>query len=148
MPKLLVAVLLAAATAAVVRHGGHHQTSNLAFDRLWIDHVPRGERDPIEIFVANDAEAVGEFVTTTRWAGKFEGFRFEAEGDELRAVFPQTGARERMTIRAKACDQRGFDYCLVIEGSGHGTQRYYSQKDWVIERSADVDARVKAILAP
>ena len=148
MPKLLVAVLLAAATAAVVRHGGHHQESGLPFDRIWIDHMPRGERDPVEVFVAIDDVSIGQFITASRWAGRFEGFQYEAHGDELRAVFPQTGARERMTVRAKACDQRGFDNCLVIEGSGHGTQRYYSREDWVIERGADVDARVKAILAP
>jgi len=62
MKKLLAAVVLAAATFAAVRHGSHHQTSDLAFDRLWLDHIPRGERDQVEVFVAVDEHAIGQFV--------------------------------------------------------------------------------------
>ena len=148
MKKLLLAVALAAAVFAITR-GGHHQgTSGLAFDRIWIDHMPRGERDPIEVFLAVDDYSIGQFITTSRWAGKFEGFQYESKGEELRIVFPQTGTREKLTIRAAACEASGFDYCLDITGSSHGAKRYYSQKDWIIEHSADTDAKIHAIVAP
>ena len=148
MKKLLVAGLLAAATFAAVRHGDHQAPADLVFDRIWINHMPRGERDPVQVFLAMDDISIGQFVTASRWAGNFEGFQYEAHDGELRVVFPQSGAKERMTVAAKTCDARGFDYCLTIAGSAHGAPRYYSRKDWVIERGADVDARVKAILAP
>lgn len=148
MKKLLAAVVLAAAAFAVVHHGGQHRTADLAFDRIWIDHMPRGERDLVEVFVALDDYAIGQFIVASRWTGKYDAFQYEAHGDQLRAVFPQTGQREQLTLHAKACDARGFDYCLEIEGSSHGAKRYYSQEDWIIERSADVEPRVKAIVAP
>jgi len=66
----------------------------------------------------------------------------------IRAVYPQTGKREELAVKATACDARGFDYCLDIAGSEHGAKRYYSQKDWVIDRDADTLARVQALLAP
>jgi hypothetical protein len=149
MKKLLVAVVLAAATFAAVHHRGHHQTSGLAFDRVWIDHLPRGERDLVEVFVALDDYAIGQFIVASRWTGKYDAFQYEAHDDELRAVFPQTGQREQLTLRAKKCEGTvAFDFCLEIAGSNHGVKRYYSQEDWIIERGADLDARVKAIVAP
>jgi hypothetical protein len=100
------------------------------------------------VFVAVDDHAIGEFFTGTRWQGKFDAFRYESQGNEVRAVFPQTGAREKMTVVAAACEVRNFDYCLDITGSEHGVKRYYSRKEWVIDRGADtdVDARVHAIV--
>jgi hypothetical protein len=149
MKKLLLAVAIAATVYAVANRGGHSQhSSGLAFDRIWIDHMPRGERDMVGVFVAMDDYAIGQFISTSRWAGMFEAFQYEAHGDELRAVFPQTGKREKMTLKAAACDKSGFDYCLEITGSDHGAKRYYSQEDWVIDRSANLDARVHAIVAP
>jgi hypothetical protein len=150
MKKLLLAVAIAATVFAVAHRGGHSETpsSGLAFDRIWIDHMPRNERDPVEVFIAMDDYAIGQFIATSRWAGRFEAFQYESHGDELRAVYPQTGKREKMTIKATACNVRGFDYCLEITGSDHGAKHYYSQEDWIIDRSANVDARVHAIVAP
>ena len=147
MKKLLLAVAIAATAFAVTR-GGHQQTSGLAFDRVWIDHMPRGERDPIEVFVAIDDHAIGEFFSGTRWAGKFVAFKYEANGNEVRATFPQSNKRETLTVDAKACDARGFDYCLDLTGSEHGAKRYYSQKDWVIDRSSDVESKIQSLFTP
>ncbi len=144
---LLVAVAIATTVFAVARRSDHAPASDLAFDRIWIDHMPRGERDPVQVFVAVDDHAIGEFFAGTRWQGRFDAFKYESNGDELRVVFPQTNTRERLTIKASACEARGFDYCLEIAGSEHGAKRYYSRKDWVIDRSADIDARVQAIAA-
>ena len=148
MKKLLVAVALAATVVAVVRHDSHQPSSDLVFDRVWIDHMPRGERDMVGVFLAIDEHAIGQFITTSRWTGSFVGFRYEAHEGVVRAMYPQSGKREELVVKAVACDATGFDYCLDIAGSEHGAKRYFSRKDWVIERADDTLARVQALLAP
>jgi len=149
MKKLLFAAALAAAGVAYWRHGSAPvaaQDSHLAFDRIWIDHMPRNERDIVQIFAALDDSSFGIFDAVSQWTGAYEIFQFEANGGDVRAVYPQTGKKEKFTLDAKACDVRGFDYCLEIKGSDHGVKRYYSQEDWIIDGQASADARIHAIL--
>src|SRR5688572_2572817 len=66
---------------------------DLITDRLWIDHLPRNDKDMIQIFAAITEEPVGIFQATSQWKGEFELFRYEKSGNELRVVFPQTGTK-------------------------------------------------------
>jgi hypothetical protein len=111
--------------------------SELITDRIWIDHVPRSERDTIHVFAALSGEAMGVFQTASAWQGQYEGFRFESQGSELRVVFPQSGKRERIKAIARECDEHGMDYCLELKGSSHGVKRYYSHEGWEIGSLAD-----------
>lgn len=115
-------------------------------DRLWIDHIPRNDRDTVQIFVAITDEPMGIFQATSQWKGEFELFRYEQHGDELRILFPQTGTRDRVRAKATECNKNGMDYCLELEGSSRGVKRYYSREGWEIGSLRDLDA-VKAKLA-
>jgi hypothetical protein len=106
--------------------------SKLLVGRVWIDHLPRNERDVIQIFGMIPDEGIGLFSKRSVWAGDFEGFRFELKGDEVRAVFPQNNAKEKFRAKARTCNERGMDFCLDIEGSDHGVKRYYSREGWEI----------------
>jgi hypothetical protein len=118
----------------------------LVLDRLWIDHLPRNDRDTVNVFVALDEESVGVFQATSAWHGVFDIFRFEAEGDQLRLLFPQDGAREKVRARARTCNEGGMDYCLELSGSGHGVKRYYSMKGWEVDGHADPSAAAEKLL--
>jgi hypothetical protein len=144
MKKLLAATLAVAAFVAV----RHHQrpAPELVLDRVWIDHLPRGEKDPLQIFVALDDGATGLFGHSSVWQGKFERFRFtERSAGKLRLVFPQSGSEELIDVEAKTCNVTGFDMCLEVSGSGHGVNRYYSREDWVIEHLTDASKIVEAL---
>jgi hypothetical protein len=153
MKKIL---LLACISVVVVggwrlRSKAHHDASStsdgtLVVDRLWLDHMPRGERDEAKLFAAFSEESIGVFHTLTRWTGTYEGFRFEHQGDELRVVFPQNGDKEKLRAVARHCDEKGFDYCLEIKGSSRGVKRYYSMEGWDIG-SLDDENRLAAKLA-
>jgi hypothetical protein len=123
----------------------------LVTDRLWIDHMPRGERDVIQVFVAqaNDPGRdgpVGAFAANSRWKLDAELFRFEQHGNELRIVFPQTGTRERVRATATECNRNGMDYCLELEGASHGVKRYYSREGWEIGSVRDIDAVTRKLV--
>src|SRR5438128_1346837 len=98
---LLVTALLATVGYGgwrLVRHGDSAQTtmddSKLALDRIWIDHIPKNDRDMFQLFAAISEEQFGVFQQTSSWKGAFELFQFRANGDKLRVVFPQTNDKE------------------------------------------------------
>ncbi len=128
-----------------VPHDGDH----LALDRVWIDHLPKDDKDAVEVFLALTEQPVGVFQASSAWRGHFEIFRYEQQGGQLRVVFPQTGERETVQVKATRCDQAGMDYCLELRGGSRGVQRYYSRKGWEIEHAhgaADAAARADAIV--
>ena len=145
MNKLLAATLAVAAVVVVARH--HTRPApELVLDRVWIDHLPRGEKDPLQLFVALEDGATGLFGHSSIWQGKFERFRFtERSSGKLRLVFPQSGSEEQVEVEAKTCAVTGFDMCLEVSGSGHGVKRYYSREDWVIEHLSDATTIVEAL---
>ncbi len=109
---------------------------SLVADRLWIDHLPRNERDTIHVFAVLTEEQIGLFQSVSAWQGAYELFKFERSGDKLRAVFPQTGSKETFAVRARRCDEGSMDFCLELSGGNHGVKRYYSMKGWEIENTA------------
>nr|HEX4313930.1 hypothetical protein [Kofleriaceae bacterium] len=119
------------------------RNSKLIFDRVWIDHLPRGETDTIQIFLAIRGEGVGAFQATSMWAGNYEAFRFEAKGGEMRAVFPQTRERETIKLDATEChDVDNMDYCLDVVGASRGVKHYYSGEGWEIGANTTLAAAV------
>ena len=142
MKKLLALSLVAIVGIVGWRMRAPHETQDLAADRLWIDHIPRGERDIVNLFVLLDHEAIGVFQKMSAWTGAYEGFRYEANGGQLRIVYPQTGDREKIRVRASACKEEGMDYCLEIQGASRGVKRYYSRKGWEIDSREAAEKRV------
>jgi hypothetical protein len=139
-------VLLVVAVAAIVASlwGRERATrpaeNRLVANRIWIDHIPRNERDTIRVFAVVSEHSVGLFQATSQWRGAFEAFRYEASGGELRLVFPQTGDRETVRAQARRCSEGGMDFCLELDGASRGAKRYYSREGWEISGGHDLDA--------
>ena len=119
--------------------GAAHE-DKLVLDRIWIDHMPKHDRDQISVFVAITDEPIGVFQTASTWKGHFELFRYEAHGDEMRILYPQDSDRERVKTKARKCSHGDFDYCLELDGSSRGVKRYYSRKGWEIDGTPTPDA--------
>ena len=142
---LLVLALVSTATyTAWTRLGGEAPVraadKSLTLDRIWIDHLPKNDRDQIHVFAALTEQPVGIFQKVSQWQGAYEVFMFEHHGDQLRVHFPQTGDREKLTAKARACDEGAMDYCLELSGSSRGVKRYYSMKGWELDGVRDADA--------
>jgi hypothetical protein len=150
MKKPVMLVVFAAVVVVSVwswrRTGASEADSQQLFaDRIWLDHVPRSDKDTIQAFVAISEHSVGAFQATSMWRGGFEAFRYEAHAGELRALYPQTGDREAIRVKAKRCNEQGMDYCLELDGASRGVKRYYSRKGWEIEGAHDLDAAQRRI---
>lgn len=143
MKKPVVLVVLIAAVVSVwswQRGEPAAAPARLFADRVWIDHIPRSDKDTIQVFLAVSEHATGVFQATSAWRGSFELFRYEASAGELRVIYPQTGEREAIHVKARTCSERDMDYCLELDGASRGVKRYYSRKGWEIERGRDLDA--------
>jgi len=150
MKKLLIGVGIAGIalggwklhshSTVIDRDGG-----KLVADRIWIDHMPRNERDTINAFLALTSDPLGVFQATSRWQGQFELFKYEQRGNEIRAVFPHTGSKETFKTKARECSEKGFDFCLELDGGKHGVKRYYSMEGWDIGNAADAQQKILKI---
>lgn len=124
-------------------------TEQLTLDRIWIDHIPRNERDTIQVFAAITEEPFGVFQAASQWKGAYELFRYEGHGNELRVIYPQSNDRETIKHNARPCKEASFDYCLELSG-GRGVKKYYSRKGWEIENvhsAAELNDRTDHILS-
>ena len=135
-------VLLGAAAAAIgvwLAHGAWRShvesSSKLLLNRIWLDRLPTKETEPAEVFVALEQEPIGLFQRASRWEGGWAMFKYELRGDdEIELAFPQDGSKHKARYKARACNEKGFDYCLEIEGAPRGAKKYVSKKEWEIEQ--------------
>ena len=130
MKKLVLVALLAAIGGVAVykwRSAPKAEATDtkLVTDRIWIDHMPRNDKDVIQIFAAISDQSVGVFQSGSQWTGQFELF-----GDDMRIVYPQTNAREKASVKAKKCSENRMDFCLEIDGATRGVKKYYSREGW------------------
>jgi hypothetical protein len=137
MNKLLVVAGVAALGVGAWRVKAHYDTTDgggnkLLVDRVWIDHVPRSEREMVNVFLMFSEHKVGVFDVRSAWTGSFEAFKYSRGDGKLDAVFPQTGSKEQYSIKVRTCSTDGMDYCLDIDGGKHGVKHYYSKKKWVV----------------
>ena len=128
------------------QHHRHDADKVSVTDRIWIDHLPRGERDTFNAFLAIDDHAQGVFQRTTIWKGEFERFRFEISGGEMRILYPANGDKEKVRVKATECDEGGMDYCLQIDGASRGVKKYYSREGWEIGSVDEAEQRLQSLV--
>jgi hypothetical protein len=152
MNKLLVVAGVAALGVGAWGVKAHYATTDgggnkLLVDRVWIDHMPRSEREMVNVFVMFNEHKVGVFDIRSAWTGSFEAFKYSRGGGTLDATFPQTGSKEQYSVKVRTCSNDGMDYCLDIDGGKHGVKHYYSKKKWVIRDLASEQQLVEHLAA-
>ncbi|XXX78272.1 hypothetical protein WMF30_05835 [Sorangium sp. So ce134] len=138
IPKVMTATAIALAAAA----GGYGLLSSRGSDaktlvgRVWIERIPKGDTDHVELIAMLADEPIGIFRRTSQYEGSYALFRYELRGnDKLQLLFPQDKSKHEVAYDARPCDVKGFDYCLDMSGAPRGAAKYYSRKDWEIEGS-------------
>ena len=120
------------------------QDTRLIYDRFWVDHLPRAEKEQFQALFVSGESPVGSFSVRTGWTGRWEGFHYHvvprADG-VLDLLFPESKEIERVTFRARRCSDDGFDYCLDVSGSSRGARRYFSRKEWQSRSDSAAEAR-------
>jgi hypothetical protein len=123
--------------------------ATLLFHQLWIDHEPRDENDKFSMLFVNAEHPFGHFGTRTMWTAQLEFFHYHVipkEPGVIDFLFGATRERQRVRYTARRCNERGFDLCLDISGSSRGVRRYYSKKEWRVEKGETIDQAVERAL--
>lgn len=152
MKKLIVAIVLVGAVVGIARWSSH-ETSNdsrskdLVLNRIWADHMPKGEKDTVKLFALWQPESFGVFADRNWWRVELERFRYEKTGGRVEAVWPLSGKRVTLTVKAERCRVEDWDFCLEIEGAPSGVQRYYSRLGWERKDRRSVDEMAAELFA-
>jgi hypothetical protein len=147
-------LLLLAALSATGYGIWHWQSSGsepakgkeLVRDRLWIDHLPRSERESVQTFIILKDNPAGVFNNASMWRGQYEMFRYEMSGGQVRMEFPQTGDRDTVSVKATRCKEGKMDFCLELDGASRGAKRYYSREGWEIRSLDEARTKVDALV--
>lgn len=124
--------------ASPMRVNKDENDPTLLINRLWLERLPRNERDMVMHMVAaqRDSESGGVFAVASQYRVLMELFSFKRTGrDRLVLTFPQDNKRAEVRVRTWACPDKapkGMELCL--EAVYHQTRwRLYSRKDWVVK---------------
>jgi hypothetical protein len=104
--------------------------------RLWVDRMPRGERDMIRKLALVRSIDHGRFGVAERgsvWRHHTEVFKWGLHDGRLQMYLPQDRKHLTATVRTWECEGEapdGFELCLEIRGGAGGTMRLYSRHDW------------------
>jgi hypothetical protein len=132
-------------------HRHHVDESNLdVTDRLWIDHMPKHDRDLLRVLVAvthneHDDDNVGFLHFGSRWHAQLDGFRFEKHDNDLAVEFPQSSWRATWHTKVTRCSVGEFTLCLEITAP-RGTFHYFSRDDWEIKNTDAASALASKLL--
>ena len=136
-------------------------------NRIWLDRMPEKAEEHRQLFILleeqddgaalpadalpADADGMGIFQRASSFEGDYEIFGFRETGnDRYELTMLQKKTKHRVIVRATKCSEKGFEFCLAVEGAPRGAARYYSKRGWEIgsgESVAEVTERARRIAA-
>ena len=139
---LLAAVAVAGWRAWDWWSATHAGTTELLFNRVWLERMPRAEREMVRnlALVQHGERKMGVTARASRWRVQADLFRWRMDGeDRLETRFPQDGRQATFNVRAWYCAKEApkpFELCLELSRGGR-TRRLYSREDWIIRSDGE-----------
>lgn len=151
----LIALALAGACGFGVYQAGQAlfaseaQSTEHAINQVWIDHVPRDDRDMIAHMVLIDHREgqFGAIGRSSQWRHMIDVFKWKLQGDRLGVFFPQDRTRGQVKLETWECAGEApapFELCLRLTSKNGESLVLYSREEWKIEPQA-IDDSLEAI---
>ncbi|PRP91824.1 hypothetical protein ENSA5_52620 [Enhygromyxa salina] len=142
--KLITLALVGACSFGVWKAGqalladDETQGTEHAVNQVWIDHIPRDDRDMIKHFVLIDHRdgQFGSVGRSSQWRHSIEVFRWRLQHNTLNLFFPQERQRGEVKVRTWRCEGEApapFELCLELTNKSGHSLVLYSRDDWKIE---------------
>ncbi|MFO7562072.1 MAG: hypothetical protein R6X02_05470 [Enhygromyxa sp.] len=114
------------------------QGTKHAVNRIWIDHMPRDDRDMITHFVLLDHPQgkFGALGRSSQWRHIVDVFRWQLDGGKLGLFFPQDRVRGEIEIETWECAGEApapFELCMKMTNKQGRSWTLYSREDWEIK---------------
>lgn len=140
--KLIAFALVGACSFGAWKVGallfGDAQGTEHAVNRIWIDHVPRDDRDMINHFILLDHPQgkFGAIGRSSQWRHMIDVFRWRLKGKELELFFPQEQVRGSVEIETWECEGEApapFQLCMKMTNKQGRSWLFYSREDWEVK---------------
>ena len=104
------------------------QAAEVLINRNWLDRWPTGERDRLHVYRFTPSMGGGVYQDRTLFAGSFELFTFQLEGDHITIQWPHSKREDRMVFRVQQVEgPQPFDLRLELSSPSHGPRTYYGR---------------------
>ena len=102
------------------------EASRLLLDRNWLDRVPESAHDRLHVFRFVPSMGGGVYQDRTLFAGQFELFTFDHDGQTIRFHLHHTGEERSAAYTIdRLPDDGSLELHLHIEDSPRGPTEYY-----------------------
>jgi hypothetical protein len=120
--------------------GGDGADGNKIVNQLWVERLPKSDRDQIRhlVIIERRRRRLGVEGRSSQWKHDVEVFQWKLDGGDLELYFPQTGTKATRRVRVWKCAgeaPKPFELCLEIRDD-KTKQLLYSREDWVIDPDA------------
>jgi len=106
------------------------EAKQLLIDRNWIDHMPKNERDHLNVYRFVPSMGGGVFQDRTLYKGTFELFMFKVDGDHIDFNMPETHERVSSQFQIdKVTGPKPFDLKLTIWNDPRGPHEYFGMRN-------------------
>ena len=134
--RALLVVLGLGLSAWWLLHRREDRSVKRLVNQVWIERMPRHQRDMIWGGVLNEdgKDRVGVISHGSQWRVHADVLLWRLDGDLLRTRFPQDDRRYDLKARTWECEGRApepFQLCLELR-RGDRVLRFFSRKDWEI----------------
>ena len=118
------------------------RAAELLINRNWMDRWPAEESDRLKVYRFTPSMGGGVFQDRTLFAGHFELFTYQVDGEHLTIQWPHSKEEDRMVFRIREVKGPApFDLQLELSTPSRGPRVYYG-------RSAETSAAADPFALP
>ena len=154
--KLIALALVGACSFGVWKAGqavfgeSEAQGTKHAVNQVWIDHIPRDDRDMITHLVLIDHRdgQFGAIGRSSQWRHAIDIFKWNLQRDTLRLYFPQERAKGEVKIETWECEGEApqpFELCMRLTGNNGRSAMLYSRHEWEIDPHSSADSLAEIV---
>ena len=104
------------------------EAARLLIDRNWLDLWPTDDKEKLHVYRFVPSMGGGVFQDRTLFAGHFELFRYQIDGEHLTIEWPHSKSEDRMVFRVTRVEgPEPFDLKLELSGTSRGPRTYYGR---------------------